>query len=235
MPKPPIVLLTRPAAESRRFAGLLGGSTNLVIAPVFEILPRLVAVDLKNYAALIFSSRNAVNSLAGQQDLKGLTGFAVGDRTADLARAGGMDITSAKGDAHALVATVLSKPPTGKLLYLHGMHTRGDVADRLQKGGLVTDSIVVYDQLTIPLPSAALQIFAENRRVVLPIFSSRSAELLSAALADIDVRAQLTLIAMSPTVAAAWREPPLNETIVVQQPTEAEMLTETLRRIGSAS
>ena len=56
----------------------------------------------------------------------GLPVFAVGARTAEIARGAGYEAQSADGDADDLVRMILGARPAGPLLHLRGESSRGD-------------------------------------------------------------------------------------------------------------
>ncbi|WP_374635667.1 uroporphyrinogen-III synthase [Paracoccus sp. (in: a-proteobacteria)] len=187
----PVLLLTRPELASRRFAAEaapLGLKT--IISPVLRIVP--VAHDgarLAQAAGLVFTSLHAVPA-AGPG--RGRPAICVGPATAQAARAAGFDVTEGPGDA-ARMLPLLQGLGAG-WLHPHGAH----VAKRLPVPGMV-----VYDQLPQPLSDAARQALAGRVPVILPLFSPRSAGLLSEQ--AMDARAPLWLVPISPAAAARWQ------------------------------
>lgn len=231
MPENPIVLLTRPATDSERFAKLLEESAKVLISPVFEVRQIGVDVNPDDYGAFVFSSQNAIRSIANTKDLKGRKAYTVGDRTADIAKTFGMDAVSAGGNADDLVTAIIDAAPTEKVLHLRGSHTRGSIRERLNIAGIETDSAVVYEQVPKPLSAEATRVLAGQHTVLVPVFSPRSSELLSAALRGVTVNAPLKIIAMSDAVSQAWDGPEPAAIIVVAKPTAKDMLKETLRSL----
>lgn len=231
MPKSPIVLLTRPKADSEWFASQLG-QAEYVISPAFEVRQIRGQKNPADYGAVVFSSQNAIRAAAQDMELAGLNAFAVGDHSAKLAGSFGMNAISAKGNANDLVALIAKRPPEGKLLYLHGQHTRGNIGERLITLGLETDSVVVYQQNACAMSQPARQALSGDRAVILPIFSPRTARLLSSEMAGAWVKAPLTLIAMSDAVSRSWNGPRPNRIVVAQSPTAKQMLKETLKWVG---
>lgn len=63
--------------------------------------------------------------------------------------------------------------------------------------------MVVYDQLSQPLSDAARQALAGMAPVILPLFSPRSARILSEQVTQ--ARAPLWLVPISPAAAARWQ------------------------------
>ena len=202
------VLLTRPEAEARGFARLLvsrfGEMVRPVVAPL--MVPRLLNPRLPAgpFEAVIFTSAQAV---AGASRLSGLPGraYCVGRKTAEAARLAGFDARSADGDAGALVAAILADPPKGALLYLRAADTRGEVAERLTQAGVTTVSAVIYRQDPCPLSAEAVALLQGAGRVLVPLFSPRSARIFAEAL-PADAQAALGVAALSPAVAEVAAE-----------------------------
>jgi len=176
----PLVLLTRPRAASDRFAEALRaeiGPVRVAILPLMEIAPLIDRLDLEGVAALIFTSAAGVEVFSELTPERALPAWCVGDRTAEAAREIGLKATSAGGDAGALVALMAEARPPGRLLHLHGAHTRGDVAERLGAVGLRAEARAIYDQLSVPPGEAFAAALAHDGPVIVPLFSPRSAQL----------------------------------------------------------
>ena len=188
---PPVLLLTRPEPASRRFAAeaaYLGLQT--IISPVLRILP--VAHEgarLAQARGLVFTSVHAVPAAGAG---RGRPAICVGPATAQAARAAGFDVTEGPGDA-ARMMPLLEGLGAG-WLHPHGAH----VARPLPVPGMV-----VYDQLSQPLSDAARQALAGMAPVILPLFSPRSARILSEQVTQ--ARAPLWLVPISPAAAARWQ------------------------------
>jgi len=226
----PIIILTRPQAQSEAFARRIGPEAEVIISPALEICPLPFSVDLTRYAGLVVTSQNAIAAVRGRLDLAGRTAYAVGERTAAAARAEGMEVVVAGGDAARLVEMIKTQPPGGRLLFLHGVHTRGNVSEQLNSIGIGTDSAVVYDQKEVPLTAEALAALAGERPVILPLFSPRSAAIVGRAARA--ATAPVHLIAMSAAVRAGWEGPPPASEAVAARPKADEMLREILRRMA---
>jgi uroporphyrinogen-III synthase len=197
------ILLTRPADQGARFAAALRvrfPAADVLESPFLSI--GYVAPDLPagDFAAVIFTSENAVAAALPLRDRLPRAAYAVGDRTAAAARAAGFAATSAQGDADALVALLAAADP-GPLLHLHGQETRGDVVPRLRAAGIAAQGVTVYAQRPQPLSAAATRWLDDAQPVVVPLFSPRTATLFSAAARG--CRAPLWLVSMSAAVDAA--------------------------------
>lgn len=197
-PQPPI-LLTRPAPQSARFAAALGRPC--LISPL--IAPRFLSPVLPRAEALILTSETGAEAAA--RLVKPGLAFCVGDRTAEVARGLGFEVRSARGDAEALVALILSHPPL-TLLHARGREARGEVAARLTAAGRPTAEAVVYAQEPRPLSPEAEALLTRAPFVLVPLFSPRSATLLAAEVRRLSAPARLRVVAMSAAVAEAARD-----------------------------
>lgn len=218
----PTVLLTRPEAQSLRFAAQIGGAViSPLIAPEF-LRPSLPVGD---FAAVVLTSETGVEA-ARRISATGVPlpkrAFCVGDHTAAAARDAGFAASSAAGDASDLVAHIVSAAPQGRLLLLRAQDSAGDLQNRLISAGIETLSAIVYRQVAQPLTVEAAALLQGAAPVILPIFSPRSARLLTARLRLIAVKAPLWVVALSNAVAEAF-DFPAELTKVAQRPDSAAM------------
>ncbi len=212
----PVVLLTRPRIASERFALELQG-IDVVIAPLMDIVGTDAAIDLRGIAGVILTSEAAVAFLPPSA----LPAYCVGPRTAEAAEEAGLLVRMVEKHADALVAALLATKPRSPLLHLHGQHQRGDIAERLTKGGLPTQSLVVYDQREVP-PGIAFRAAIAREGLMVPLFSPRSATLFAEAAQGLNPTARL--LAMSAAVADALPPHLRPRTEIIPAPTGAEML-----------
>ncbi len=238
MPKaPPILLLTRPIAQSERFLReceeAFGRPVHTVISPVIGVESRPLTVDPGRFAGVVFTSENAVTALGRPDWSRGVTAWCVGRRTADAAAAAGFTALSADGDAQALLVRILADRPEGPLLHLGGAHLAADIAADLTRAGVPAETVVIYDQVAVPLTIEARTLLsAPQGRVVLPLFSPRSARLVRAAVET--VAPGVVLLAMSENVAEAWGTAPPVVRVAVE-PTSAAMRALVLAELGDDS
>lgn len=225
----PVVLLTRPAAQSQRFADQLlaaFGPMSFVITPL--IAPEYLTPTLPAHAfqALVLTSETGAMAagrlLAAGRTLPDLA-FCVGDRTADAARQAGLRALSAKGAAAELIALLKSQNLTGPLLHLHGQDTRGDIAELLTKGGIVTVSVVCYAQRAQTLTAMALNALALDEPLLVPLFSPRTAQIFAESL-PAPPRAPLWIAALSPAVADQARAANPQHLVTAARPDADAML-----------
>jgi uroporphyrinogen-III synthase len=207
----PIILLTRPEAQSRDLAARLRAQIDvpILVSPILEIAPVTFTLPITP-RFLILTSVHAAEA-ARAAGLSGLPAFCVGDRTAEAAAEAGLLPRSAAGDAGALLALLKDARPDGPGLYLRGRHAASDLEKDLDQAGLDTHSVIAYDQLPRPLSPEARAALCGTAPVILPVFSPRSARLLAAEAQG--ATAPLDLIPISANAAAAWKGEPASITI----------------------
>ena len=221
----PLVILTRPRAASERFVEALRadvGPVAVTILPLMDMAPLVDSLDLDGVAALIFTSAAGVETFAGLTDDRSLNAWCVGDRTAEAARDIGLKATSAGGDAEALIALMAEARPEGRLLHLSGMHTRGDVAGRLFEAGLRAEARAIYDQVAAQPGSELVAALAHPGRVIVPLFSPRSAALFAEAAGT--ATAQAEIVALSRAVAEALPDGPAGRARIADSPDAPAMI-----------
>lgn len=208
MAQRPVLLLTRPRAQSERFAAEAAerlGHPPVVIAPLIEIAPRPIDRAPAAYGTLLFTSENGVAAFAAQSGLRDRPAVCVGPRTEAAARAEGFEarwVSAEGGDAEALIRAILAERPPEPLLHLRGSHAAASLRTRLGAAGLACDEAVVYAQNCVPLSPEGVAALKATAPVVLPLFSPRSAALAAEAAAG--AAAPLHPVAISEAAAARW-------------------------------
>ena len=224
-----LVLLTRPKESSDAFLSALRGlGADIVEAPVQKIVPVGELVNLAPDAAAIFTSRHAVRRV---RNGAGRLAFCVGDATADAAREAGFTAISASGDAQDLRALLIRERPSGDLVYLRGRHVSQDLAADLRSEGFKIESFIVYDQQDLALDPTTLAAACRAARLVVPLFSPRSARILARQLPH---GLAPVIVAISDRTATAW-ERPAAECLVADAPTAEAILDLTRRVLDSDS
>lgn len=229
----PLLLLTRPAAQSARFAGEAAqalGPLRVVTAPLLEMrfLDRPLPAGARG---LVFTSANGVHALARRGSGAGLPAWCVGARTAQAAQEAGFDARIGGADAAALVDRLISAAPPGPLLHVRGIHGRGAVVERLNSAGIETKEAVLYDQRALSLTEEAKAALQGNGPVLVPLFSPRTAEVFAGEAAD--ARAPLHIVALSPAVAAALGDLPRASLDVAEQPDAPAMIAALAQRLAA--
>ncbi len=156
------ILITRPEAEAGSLADRLRGMGFApVLAPLLRVMPRPFAAP-PGIDALLVTSGNALLALAGVVAPL----LAVGDATAERARAAGFaDVSSAGGDADDLLALARRRlPPGAALLLATGRGQGGTLAAGLRAAGFRVHRRVAYSTRPVPrLPQAARAAIVERR------------------------------------------------------------------------
>lgn len=196
-PTLPHVLLTRPERDARALAGWIGGRAHVVISPLMRIEPVGGLPDLAAYGGVIFTSRNGV-AVAGAG--AGRVAHVVGERTAKAAQDAGWRVDHVASDAQTLCQMLIDAPPKPPLLHLRGEQVRGSLAARLTAAGIETQARIVYRQPAQMLTKEARAMLSGESRVILPLFSPRSAALLAR---QGPFSAVLDVVALSQAVADA--------------------------------
>lgn len=195
------LLLTRPEPQSLAFLAdceaALGRQIASVISPLIGIEPVGEVPDMDSFETIAVTSGNAVRHLGDR--LAGRRVVTVGAKTAELAReAGAAAVCLGESVAEFLENT---GEVQGPVLHARGVHTRGDVVGGLRNLGINAEEAVIYDQVALPLSDEAKALLGGEMRVIAPLFSPRTADLLSRE----EILAPVTVIAMSEAVHKAWR------------------------------
>lgn len=221
------VLLTRPKAESESFAAELtarfGTRVRPVVAPL--LAPRFLAAEIpdRTYCGLVFTSAQAVEGALRLGISLPARAWCVGRKTAEVATAAGFDAVSADGDAESLTKLLQRDPPNGRILYLRGVDTRGNLMEKLNESGVLTDVAIVYAQEAQPLGSTAMALLSAPSDLIVPLFSPRTATLFRAALPPV-TQARLHLATMSAAVAEPLQDLPHTGLVVARHPDARSML-----------
>lgn len=225
--QPPVLLLTRPAAQADRFAAAararFGPALRIVISPLMA--PDLLSPDLprEGLAGLVFTSETGVAGLVRLWPGCRLPAHCVGAGTAAAARAAGLAVaTEGPGDGTGLVADLVAARVDGPLLWPRGQEAAVDIAAALTAAGIETRAAVVYRQVPAAPTDAALAVLGGPVPVLLPLFSPRSARLAAAAL--VPRRAPIWVAAISPAVADAAAGLAPGRLAVAARPGAAPML-----------
>lgn len=194
------LILTRPIQRAHGFASDLSPEVaqylRVHIAPLLAIRALSDAPDLSSYRGVIFSSASALDYVSTRS---GLPAFCVGKRTQDAARRAGFKADLSSETADKLVEALIALQPATPLLHLHGAHTRGDIANRLNSAGIETISNAIYTQDEVLLPHDILDLLHGGHPCIVPLFSPRTAALFATQVKT--VSGNVHVIALSHAVA----------------------------------
>jgi uroporphyrinogen-III synthase len=152
-----------------------------LIDPLLEIRDLAPAVDLTGVAALAFTSANGVEAFSKLTAARDLPVFAVGEATAQAARAAGFsEASSADGDVEAL-AQMLAEVRPSLVLCVGAREPAADLPALLASAGLPARSLAVYAAVERRPNPETLARLPQLETVLL--HSPRAARALAAALA----------------------------------------------------
>ena len=191
------ILLTRPILQSRDFAHRLVeagvASQRIHIAPVIEIQPLNAHLNRQDNRTILVTSANAMCFENASSFLSGKDMICIGEKTAAAAVAlggnpiwVGPNVTAAR--AH------LGAAPVEPILYLRGEHITYDFAQDHPE----IESCTTYRQVAQELPAAIKRDLIGGTLHLLPLFSLRTAQLISDELRDF---ASHCVVAISESVA----------------------------------
>jgi uroporphyrinogen-III synthase len=191
-----------------------------VIGPVLDVRPRAaVDVDLAGGDTLAFTSAAGVSAFAALTTARDLAVFAVGDATAEAARAAGFaDVHSARGDAAALadiIAAVAPKP--ARVLCPGAAAPAADLPRLLADRGVGATALVVYETREAPPEPPPDNLFA------ILIHSAKAARAVAQRLAGAEI-SDLTVLAISPSAAAPLAGFGFRRLAIAPRPDEAALM-----------
>jgi|TARA_B100001741_G_scaffold71291_1_gene57330 uroporphyrinogen-III synthase len=221
-----ILLLTRPLGGNERFCLKIKHllySCEILDNPIqrIDFLPSLSKVN-KN-SVLIFTSANGLRA-AKKHNLINKKCFVVGANTKKIAVSFGYDVLGFSKDQENLLKLIKSKKPTESMVHIRGKHTVGNLCDALKRNQFSCLDIIGYNQEPLKIKKQNLQKIHSGRPVILPIFSSRSAELLQS---NLDLTG-FNVIAISEAVAKIVTGVELGELVISKKPDLNSMQEATL-------
>lgn len=206
-----------------------------LISPPKVIFSPLLKIEAegvpKESEAVVFSSRNGVKFSTNG---KGRDAYCVGLKTAELAEKRGFQVQVVAETATELISIMVSNPSHKPVTHLRGEHARGDICSSLNRANILCEEQIIYSQKAVDLTPEAKMLLRSKTAVVAPIFSPRTAKLLSEQLATLDLpQGQLGYIqpiALSSEVARALLPSLREKTIVPPRPTR-DMMIKSVERI----
>ena len=230
----PVVLLTRPLDGSERVAQQLAESGlphRLVVSPILgiDLIPLSGLVD--NDCTLILSSQHAASALKKSEQAIGQRAYCVGDATAEAAEAIGLKPISAQGTSTELAALIAADRPKTPLVWIRGETARPELPEALADLGISMSEQIGYRQIPQVLTEEATNALTDAKRVIIPLYSPRSAELVSAATSP--ATADRDAVFISQVAADAWVHKPPNFSTIAASPTGPDMLRALLCRVAA--
>jgi uroporphyrinogen-III synthase len=224
------VLVLRAAEDAARTAEKLRARNCLaVISPVLEIAATGAAIPCGDYDAVIVTSAKGVEFANDARSLRGWPLHAVGEKTAEAARALGFPPDIVAGNAEAILPRLLKRYPSAShFLYLAGRDRQPILEAGLRDAGHEVHTVEVYEaRAARALAAEAVSDIATRRVVAALHYSRRSAEIFLALARDAgiaDALHNMQHFALSGHVAAPLRTLGL-DTLVAAKPDEEHLLS----------
>lgn len=177
------MLVTRPEPDASETAARLAALD--IAATVCPLLTHETLgtslPEAKGFAALALTSANALRALKERKALEpflGLKVFAVGDRTAEEARAAGFaDVESAGGALSDLAERLAHARPDGPVFYPAARNPAGDLAKSLAPYGVMVITTQVYAMNPVNrMPDRVIDDLDKGMLGAALFYSRRSAE-----------------------------------------------------------
>lgn len=236
------LLVTRPAADAALLAEALTRSGCEVLSePLLEIVNCPGSpVDVRGVQALLVTSANGARAFAARNAERDLLVLAVGDASADVARALGFaNVESAAGDVAALAELCRRRldPARGELLHVAGTRIAGDLAQALGQAGFRYRREVLYRAREASrLSEATAEALRAGALAGVLFYSPRTAEsfvALASAAGTTAAFARMTAFCLSGAVAAKARAVAWGRIVVAEQPDQDSLLAAIVRESGS--
>lgn len=215
------VLLTRPTAQSQRFAATLGPEFQVIVSPLLEIIYTSGPSDTGAAQAVVFTSSNGVSGWVQRNGPTNLPAFCVGERTADSAIRAGFSVP-AVAETLATLAPLIAAVTTAPLLHIRGTHVSGDITVLLPAHQITT--CITYEARATPLSTDAHTALSTGQIDMIPVFSPRTAHRLVAERADSWQIDNTRLCAISPATADALKTFGQSRIQIAEQPNAASIL-----------
>lgn len=232
----PLLLLTRPTRSSEAFRAALPQdiheTVDILVNPLMSIHVTGPLPDLTDAAGLIFTSANALDAykaLGGT--VLDIPVIAVGESTGTAARRFGFKTDVAGGTAEQLVAFVIRRGYAGPLVHLRGEMAIGDVAHNLTAAGVATSDAVLYDQVLEGFIPATREALSQDRPIIAPVFSPRTAEQLCRESEGFD---NIAFAAISEAVAKALPQDAQSRVRVASEPGRDAMVALVIDMVADA-
>lgn len=198
-----------------------------LVFPLLAVERIDIVPDLDGVGGLVFTSANAVRAFANLSPRRAFAVFAVGEATAEAARAAGFaDVTLGASDGRALAELIVARwrAASGILAVITPEAPAFDVAKALSAAGLSVRRLVLYRTVPVAVPPPdLLDALSEGLDGVL-IHSPRTAEALAALPLPAAVFADVTLYALSEACAQPLRALPWRQIRVADHPREGALL-----------
>lgn len=209
------ILITRPANQGMAYGLELADKfpdTKVILSPLLEIVPLQAELNFAGVHRLLFTSVNAVEIFATLTKRRDIPALCVGDKTAKAATAIGLNAISANGSIEDLriLAAAYTKENQGDFLYLRGRHVAGPL-------GFQARETIIYEQHENSLSPDAMLVLAAPERVIIPLFSPRTAAVFMRQIAGVSIL-NTCAVCISKNVAKELNTSKFAKTIIAKEP-----------------
>ena len=175
------LLLTRPVLGNKEFADTIKSSSKnveIVYGSLLEIKYKTLKEKSFNSRAVIFTSRNGVESTKSISFNPNCLAFCVGDATARAAQLAGFHVKSAEGDVRDLLKLIKKNFSSGEgeIHYFRGKHIAFDISLHLKNLGYRVKEWVCYTAIPVTLDKKIVNDIKMSLIGAAVFFSKRSAE-----------------------------------------------------------
>lgn len=225
-----LVLLLRAAEDAARTAEKLRAlGYAVVLSPVLEFAATDAIMPCGEYDAVIVTSAKGVEFAGDARQLRAALLHAVGEKTAETARARGFHPDIVAGNAEAILPLLLERyRRPAHFLYLAGRDRQPVLEAGLRAAGHEVQTVEVYEaRAARALTTEAVADIAARRVVAALHYSRRSAEIflqLAQSAGVADALPDMTHVALSEHVAVPLRKLGL-QTLVAAKPDEEHLLS----------
>lgn len=223
------VLITRPQPQADRLAfALQKQGVEVVVSPLMEPAFLPVTVPDGRFEAVILTSEAGAMSAYALLDQIPKRALCVGERTAEVARASGLDAEVLGATAEEMLKKLDLED--GPFLYLRGREASVDVVAELRRWGKVAEGLVTYAQEKAPMTVEAVELLNSAMLVTVPLYSVRSTRLFFAACPS-GMKADLKLILIAQPLLQAVPEPYRDKAVIAEAPDGPTMEAAILRAL----
>jgi len=203
----------------------------VLLAPMLNIEKFPFEIPESPLQAIIFTSVQGVEAVAGHDALHIFPAVTVGSKTASAAAAAGFQtVYNADGDVEALYNLILEKGNAGKglLLHLAGDQTTGSLVERLKEKGFQAERRRVYTANPVDsLPATVVEKIKGRAVDAVLFFSPRTAHIFNQVANDLDFNGgfeRIQAVCLSQNVADEAAKLPWKKILVSDNPTEQSMI-----------
>ena len=124
---------------------------DIIHLPIFDIKYLPFSIDFNNYNALLFTSKNSIESLIKNGDnlWKQIPSYAISDMTAAyLKKAGGNLVFNAKAkNGNEFAKLLIEKLKNKKVLYIRAKKVASNIVEILKSNDILCDELVSYETI----------------------------------------------------------------------------------------